>query len=247
MKNPNRTDINNPEILAKALFIDEQTPALEKVLIVDQAKVKRDKIMIGFYEKYNSAIALVLILIFIGVIILNILNIFDITNVISIFIKNSTGAKIITAVLSIALYWIFVVVVSILTVKESTLIKKINSIKKKNDIYNKNFEIFMDILNKMDISQMPYYNGFFNKDSNLSARLFNLVNIYAMESFLEAGRQKDDIALQSLVAPFMEKILEDVVEDYLKKQELENEMANIEKQRLKSQIELDIAVFNKNK
>lgn len=250
--------------LQRALILDEDTPALEKVLVIDPAKVKRNNLMIRFYKNYNTRIELGIILFLIGVVITMVLNLLGVINInmfsetylstkisdiFQIHMVNEITliTKILSTVLIIPILAIIVFGISRFYVKDATLKAKIDTIKNKDDIYNKDFEIFINVLNSMDTRFNNYYYGFFDKKYNLSARLFNLVNIYAMDSFLEAGRQNDSEALKRITVPFMAKILEDILDDFNKKQEFDKNVKNREQERLNAQIELDIAVFNKNK
>lgn len=219
-----------------ALIFDNERIAPEKALVIDPAKVLRNKIMTNFYKYLQLTMFLITLLIIIACGIWMII----------LQLNDELWLKPIIVIIIVSALFI------VLLPNRKLIDRKIIEIKKKNDIYTKDFLIFKEIMHHVDKTHCHlFWKDFFNLygeiDKNLSYKLFNLINIYAMDSFLEAARQNDSKAILRLIEPFMEKIVEDIVKDFEKHDTIEHEFRNLEKRKLKSQIDLDIAIFNKNK
>lgn len=222
--------------IADALVFDNQRVAPEKALVIDTSKVLRNKIMTNFYKYLQLTMFLITLLIILACIIW------------MVILSLNDGLWLKPIIVIILVSGLFITLLP----NRQLIDGKIIEIKKTNDIYTSDFLIFKEIMHNVDKKHHHlFWKDFFNTygeiDNNLIYKLFNLVNIYAMDSFLEAARQKDSDAILRLIEPFMEKIVEDIVKDFEKHNTIEHEFRNLEKSKLKSQIDLDIAVFNKNK
>ncbi|MDG4984935.1 hypothetical protein OGZ51_12345 [Lactococcus lactis] len=91
----------------------------------------------------------------------------------------------------------------------------------------KDFELFISILEKYSFSNIPdielfcfidesshFYRSMVRYEFNVTYDLFNRVKTFALESFLAADQREDEKALEKIVSPMIQDILNESVEQY---------------------------------
>lgn len=214
-----------------AIDWDKEQVCLEEALVIDNAKVKKQKLMISFYKHFNK-IWLTMV--------------FVICAISAYMIAISSG------IVSIAVCAL-VIVASLLAIPfvcapKWMLNDKIKEEKEAN-VFTDDFLFFARNVrpaNKFNYSNQDFFTinpERFN--AHMMYKLFVLVDTYAMESFIAAATNEDYTAMRRLLDPFIDKIIEDTKEAYQTHLELEETIEDLRKADLNAQIDLDLAIFEK--
>jgi hypothetical protein len=107
----------------------------------------------------------------------------------------------------------------------------------------KNFVLFIQ---KKEIRRFGTSFGWkFQYDFNITYDLFNRVKTFALESFLIAEQREDEEALEKILTPMVQDILNEAVEKYQKFKKIEQDFDDSQKKQLKKQIAVDIETYEK--
>lgn len=107
----------------------------------------------------------------------------------------------------------------------------------------KNFELFIQ---KKEIRRFSTSFGWkFQYDFNITYDLFNRVKTFALDSFLIAEKREDEEALEKILTPMVQDILNEAVEKYQKFKKIEQDFDDNQKKQLKKQIAVDIETYEK--
>lgn len=74
--------------------------------------------------------------------------------------------------------------------------------------------------------------------------LFNRVKTFALESFLGADQREDEKALEKIISPMVQDILNESVEKHQEFKKIEREFEDIQDKQLSSKIEIDLEVYD---
>lgn len=121
----------------------------------------------------------------------------------------------------------------------------------------KDFELFISILEKYSFSNIPdielfcfidessrFYPSRYRYEFNVTYDLFNRVKTFALESFLGADQREDEKALEKIISPMVQDILNESVEKHQEFKKIEREFEDIQDKQLSSKIEIDLEVYN---
>lgn len=215
-----------------AINWDKEQVCLEEVLVIDKAKVKKQKLMISFYKHFNhiwlSMIAVVVA-----------------AAVYMIAINNDIAAIAVYTIILLAA----LIAIPFVCAPKWMLIDKIKEIKE-DDVFTDDFRFFARNVrhaNKYNYAQQDFF--IINPErfnAHLMYKLFVLVDTYAMESFIAAATNEDYAAMRRLLNPFMDKIIEDTKKAYATHLELEETVKDRRKADLNAQIDLDLEIFSKH-
>lgn len=127
----------------------------------------------------------------------------------------------------------------------------------------KDFELFIKVLEKYRFNNIKFFDLFihqkgyweggtyvgltFQYDFNITYDLFNRVKIFALESFLVAEQRKDEEALENILSPMVQDILNEAVEKYRKFKKIEQDFNENQKKQLEKQIAVDLETYEKRK
>lgn len=75
--------------------------------------------------------------------------------------------------------------------------------------------------------------------------MFNRVKTFALDSFLIAEQREDEEALEKILTPMVQDILNEAVEKYQKFKKIEQDFDDSQKKQLKNQIAVDIETYEK--
>lgn len=214
-----------------AIEWDKEQVCLEEALVIDNAKVKKQKLMISFYTHFNKI---------------------WLTMVFIICAFSTYMITISNGILSIAVC-AFVIVASLIAIPfvcapKWMLNDKIKEEKEAN-VFTDDFFFFAR--NVRPATKFNYSNQDFfvlnpeRFNAHMMYKLFVLVDTYAMESFIAAATNEDYSAMRRLLDPFIDKILEDTKKAYQTHLELEETVEDRRKADLNAQIDLDLAIFEK--
>ncbi|ARE13501.1 hypothetical protein LLUC08_1169 [Lactococcus lactis subsp. lactis] len=125
----------------------------------------------------------------------------------------------------------------------------------------KDFEMFIEALEKYKFNNIKNFVLFIQKkeirrfgtsfgwkfqyDFNITYDLFNRVKTFALESFLIAEQREDEEALEKILTPMVQDILNEAVEKYQKFKKIEQDFDDSQKKQLKKQIAVDIETYEK--
>lgn len=122
----------------------------------------------------------------------------------------------------------------------------------------KDFELFISTLEKYSFNNIPeitlfifidesshFYQSRYRYEFNVTYDLFNRVKTFALESFLAADQREDEEALEKILIPMVQDILNEAVENYQKFKKIEQDFDVIQKKQLKKQIAVDIETYEK--
>jgi len=125
----------------------------------------------------------------------------------------------------------------------------------------KDFEMFIEALEKYKFNNIKNFVLFIQKkeirrfgtsfgwkfqyDFNITYDLFNRVKTFALESFLIAEQREDEEALEKILSPMVQDILNEAVEKYQKFKKIEQDFDDSQKKQLKKQIAVDIETYEK--
>lgn len=217
--------------IKNAINWDKNEVCLEEALVIDQAKVKKAKIMKAFYKNYNTLISIIVAIV---------------ATVAIHMLRHSDDILVIT--ISVLAIVADIIIPLFLYAPKSYLNDKIEEVEEES-VYTQDFIIFANAMYKLG-HRIDGHNDFFylseSKNAHMMYKLFNLVNIYADQSFLKAYAADDSIALSKLLTPFMDKIIEDTVEAYKKHLKIEHKFKSAQSRDLNAQIELDLSIFEKH-
>lgn len=217
-----------------AIEWDKSQVCLEEVLVIDPAKVKKAKIMKAYYKYYNAIWVFVLCLV---------------DGAIGSFIVFGIAAKYFWLCIPvfIILFILNIGAIAIICVPKRILNRKIEEVNEES-VYTNDFIIFANAVYNLRYSMNDKPFDFFVlfRNRHMMYKLFNLVNIYADQSFLKASAADDTIALKKLLTPFIDKIIEDTVEAYEKHLQIEKDFKNAQERDLNAQIEFDLSIFEKH-
>ena len=215
-----------------AIEWDKSQVCLEEVLVIDPAKVKKAKIMKAYYKYYNAIVIAILVVL----------------AVILAYVFFNSDNLLVLLVSGMFLVLGMIAPVIILAPKR-ILNKKIEEVNEES-VYTNDFIIFANAVYKLRYNIIDKPLDFFVlnefRNNHMMYKLFNLVNIYADQSFLKACAAEDYIALMRLLTPFIDKIVEDTVEAYEKHLQIEKDFKNAQERDLNAQIEFDLSIFEKH-
>lgn len=214
-----------------AIDWDKEQVCLEEALVIDNAKVKKQKLMISFYKHFNKI---------------------WLTMVFVICATSAYMIAISSGIVSIAVCAL-VIVASLLAIPfvcapKWMLNDKIKEEKEAN-VFTDDFLFFARNVrpaNKFDYSNQDFFTinpERFN--AHMMYKLFVLVDTYAMDSFIAAATNEDYSAMRRLLNPFIDKIIEDTEKAYQTHLEIEETVEDRRKADLNAQIDLDLAIFEK--
>lgn len=122
----------------------------------------------------------------------------------------------------------------------------------------KDFKLFISILEKYSFNNIPdialfilidessrFYPSRYRYEFNVTYDLFNRVKTFALESFLAADQRGDERALEKIISPMIQDILNESVEKYQEFKKIELEFEETQKKQLKKQIDTDLEVYDK--
>ncbi|MDG4977457.1 hypothetical protein [Lactococcus lactis] len=125
----------------------------------------------------------------------------------------------------------------------------------------KDFEIFIEALEKYKFNSIKNFELFIHKneiqrfgtsfgwkfqyDFNITYDLFNRVKTFALDSFLIAEQREDEEALEKILTPMVQDILNEAVEKYQNIKKIEQDFDDNQKKQLKKQIAVDIETYEK--
>lgn len=215
-----------------AINWDKDQVCLEEALVIDNAKVKRQKLMISFYKHFNH-------------IWLTMVAVVAVAAIYMIAINND--------IVAIAVYTIILlaalIAIPFVRAPKCMLNDKIKEEQEAN-VFTDDFSFFARNVrpaNKYNTAQPDFF--ILNPErlnAHLMYKLFVLVDTYAMDSFIATATNEDYTAMRRLLEPFMDKIIEDTKKAYQTHLELEETVKDRRKADLNSQIDLDLAIFNKH-
>ncbi len=215
-----------------AIDWDKEQVCLEEALVIDNAKVRKQKLRISFYTHANK---IWLTLAFVNC-------------ALSIFMITLNHG-----IISIAVF-VLVIIATLLALPVVCEPKwKINDkIKeeKEANVFTDDFLFFARNVrpaNKFNYSHQDFFTINTERfNAHLIYKLFVLVDTYAMDSFIAAATNEDYSAMRRLLYPFINKIVEDTKKAYQTHLELEECIEDRRKADLKAQIDLDLAIFEKH-
>lgn len=121
----------------------------------------------------------------------------------------------------------------------------------------KDFELFISILEKYSFNNIPdialfifidesshFYPSRYRYEFNVTYDLFNRVKTFALESFLAADQREDEKALEKIISPMVQDILNESVEKHQEFKKIEREFEDIQDKQLSSKIEIDLEVYD---
>lgn len=215
-----------------AIDWDKEQVCLEEALVIDNAKVNKQKLMISFYKHLNK-IWLTMV-----------------------FVICATSAYMITinhGIINIAVCAL-VIVASVISIPfvcapKWMLNDKIKEEKEAN-VFTDDFLFFARNVRpaiKFNYSNQDFFTINTKRfNAHMMYKLFVLVDTYAMDSFIAAATNEDYAAMRRLLDPFIYKIIEDTKEAYQTHLELEQTVEDRRKADLNAQIDLDLAIFEKH-
>jgi len=125
----------------------------------------------------------------------------------------------------------------------------------------KDFELFIKVLKKYKFNNIKNFDLFIQKneywvaneyigsdfqyDFNIIYDLFNRVKTFALESFLIAEQREDEEALENILSPMVQDILNEAVEKYRKFKKIEQNFDENQKKQLEKQIAVDLETYEK--
>jgi len=125
------------------------------------------------------------------------------------------------------------------------------------NIFSRNINELRDIVKeknigglKSDLPLVSSWSDFFIDEpvynENIKYRLFYLIDIYAMDSFLEISNNQNPELMDELLKPFMISILRDIKNKYDKHVIFEKQYQEKKEHELKEKIKQDIEIFENN-
>lgn len=125
----------------------------------------------------------------------------------------------------------------------------------------RNFELFIEVLEKYRFNNIKNFDLFIQKkgywvageyigsdfhyDFIITYDLFNRVKTFALDSFLIAEQREDEEALEKILTPMVQDILNEAVEKYQNFKKIEQDFDDNQKKQLKKQIAVDIETYEK--
>lgn len=214
-----------------AINWDKEQVCLEEALVIDNAKVKKQKLMISFYTHFNK-IWLTMVFIICA------------TSAYMIAISSGIVTIAVCALVIVA----SLIAIPFVCAPKWMLNDKIKEEKEAN-VFTDDFFFFAR--NVRQATKFNYSNQDFfilnpeRFNAHMMYKLFVLVDTYAMESFIAAATNEDYSAMRRLLDPFIDKIIEDTEKAYQTHLELEETVEDRRKADLNAQIDLDLAIFEK--
>lgn len=221
--------------VSKAINWDANQKCLEEALVIDPIKVKKAKIMRAFYNHYTWInCGIIFILLSIAALLLPV-------------------HSIVVTIFSIVIAATAFVLMFALVFSKNVINEKLKELDE-TPVFTQDFIIFAKIVKsintqsliKSDVACLDFFYLNELQNPHMMYKLFNLVNIYAMDSFLLAAQANDTDAMMRILNPMMSKIIKETVEAHEKYLEIE---ANIKKKTLNdlnSKIDLDLEIFDKH-
>lgn len=123
----------------------------------------------------------------------------------------------------------------------------------------KDFEMFVSILDKYNLNKISGislfifreeykflhdYQSIVRYEFNVTYDLFNRVKTFALESFLGADQREDEKALEKIISPMVQDILNESVEKHQEFKKIEREFEDIQDKQLSRKIEIDLEVYD---
>ncbi len=218
-----------------AIAWDKKQVCVEEALVLDKAKMKKQKLRIDFYKHFNQIwLTIVFVICALSTTYMLTINHGIISITVCVFV-------IVTTLLSIPFF----------CKSKEELDDKIKEEEKKVYVLTDDFLFFAHnvypanrSLGDSPIDFFTFNTEYFNE--HMMYKLFVLVDTYAMCSFIATATNKDYRAMRRLLYPFIDKIVEDTKKAYQTHLELEEYVEDRRKADLKAQIDLDLAIFEKH-
>lgn len=246
-----KLDSKTSDELTQALLFDATTVTDEAKAVIDRRKANRVASKIAFYQNVQ------LLSIFLGVIIIG----RALLNLIEYKLDD------VSAILNIACIVItaFAVYGMISQPMVHIINRKIQALEKES-VFTDNFLYFKQNVNFAyspdywpDLFDIPTHHELAqiarelrnrevfdhpaSLDPNVFFRLFALVNTYAFDSFVAARELRDEEAMRRLLEPFMQAVLEDILQTYRKQSTDKHARKAQAKAELDQKIDKDLQAF----
>lgn len=225
-----------------AIAWDKKQVCVEEALVLDKAKMKKQKLRIDFYKHFNQIwLTIVFVICALSTTYMLTINHGIISITVCVFV-------IVTTLLSIPFF----------CKSKEELDDKIKEEEKKVYVLTDDFLFFAHnvypanrslgginwVLDYTHQDFFTFNTKYFNE--HMMYKLFVVVNTYAMDSFIAAATNEDYIAMRRLLFPFIDKIVEDTKKAYRTHLELEEYLDDSRNADLNAQIDLDLAIFEKH-
>lgn len=217
-----------------AIDWDKEQVCLEEALVLDKAKMKKQKLRIGFYKHFNKIWLTI---------------VFVICALSPYMITINHGIINITVCVFVSAASLFSI--PFVCKPKWELNDKIKEEEQKANVLTDDFLFFArnvyhanQFLDYLHVDFFTFNTEYFNP--HMMYKLFVLVDTYAMNSFIAAATNEDYGAMRRLLYPFIDKIVEDTKKAYKTHLELEECIKDRKEADLKAQIDLDLAIFEKH-